>query len=431
MNGLEAAIKNALARSDRSSAEVRARIYQSSREALEAGLRKQGIEDPQVVAGHRQRLEHLIRVIEANERERLLSLVAEQEKKSSRAAATSDNAAALGGVQRREPSFDATPPSQDLNVRKSPEPNEVEPEVRVDAAAEKRSPAEPSVKPPKTVSASEKTERSEPRLATDDHFDVVADENAGAYDLTNAGRRDENLAFKPEPIVVHKKRRGFFARLMIIFTLLAFAILGAAWVYSSGVLIGAEQRDQSVPNPPPVIEEEDFDGTEGSAIDENLQPVTQQLSGSFSADWLEVFNAEKNLGSLKAGSSVSTEAVQLPSGRALRVSSNSASTSGDLVFDVPVDLMRQVTGRAATIAITLQSSSDVPTQVAVDCDFKSLGNCSRHRFTAMPERSDMLIDARFTDTIVANAAGKITLNADVIGNGGAVNIYSIRILPST
>src|SRR5690606_28353356 len=107
-----------------------------------------------------------------------------------------------GGVQRREPSFDAPPPSQGLNVRKSPEPDVVEPEVRVDAAAEKRSPAEPSVKPSKTVSASEKTERSEPRLAADDHFDIVNDENAGAYDLTNAGRRDEELAFKPEPIVV-------------------------------------------------------------------------------------------------------------------------------------------------------------------------------------------------------------------------------------
>ena len=431
MNGLEAAIKNALARSDRSSAEVRARIYQSSREALEAGLRKQGIEDPQVVAGHRQRLEHLIRVIEANERERLLSLVAEQEKKASQSAPSSNNAPTLGGVQRREPSFGATPPSQDQILRKAPEPNVVEPEVRGEPAPQKGSHAEPETSAATNKRTPDVQHRSEPRLAADDRIDTLPDDNAGAYDLTNAGRRDEDLAFKPEPIVVHKKRRGFFARLMIIFTLIAFAILGAAWIYTSGVLIGAEQRDQSVPNPPPVVEEEDFDGDENSAVDETLRPVTQQLSGSFSADWLEVFDAEKNLGSLKAGASVSTEAVQLPSGRALRVSSRSATTSGDLVFDVPVDLMRQVTGRAATIAITLQSSSDTPTQIAVDCDFKGLGNCSRHRFTAMPERSDMLIDARFTNTIVANAGGKITLNADVIGNGGAVNVYSIRILPST
>ena len=39
MSGLETAIRNALARSERANAEVRARIYQSARNALEAGLR--------------------------------------------------------------------------------------------------------------------------------------------------------------------------------------------------------------------------------------------------------------------------------------------------------------------------------------------------------------------------------------------------------
>lgn len=78
MSGLETAIRNALEKSDRSNAEVRARIYQSSRQALEAGLRKQGIDDPQIVAQQRQRLESLIHLIENEERNRLLDRVEQQ-----------------------------------------------------------------------------------------------------------------------------------------------------------------------------------------------------------------------------------------------------------------------------------------------------------------------------------------------------------------
>ena len=78
MSGLETAIRNALEKSDRSNAEVRARIYQSSRQALEAGLRKQGIDDPQVVSQQRQRLEGLIHQIENEERNRLLDRVEQQ-----------------------------------------------------------------------------------------------------------------------------------------------------------------------------------------------------------------------------------------------------------------------------------------------------------------------------------------------------------------
>lgn len=71
MSGLETAIRNALARSERANAEVRARIYQSARHALEAGLRKQEINDPETMAAQRHRLEATIREIETEERARL------------------------------------------------------------------------------------------------------------------------------------------------------------------------------------------------------------------------------------------------------------------------------------------------------------------------------------------------------------------------
>lgn len=71
MSGLETAIRTALENSDRDNPEVRARIYQSARQALEAGLRKQDITDTEVVAHHRHRLESTIHAIEGEERDRL------------------------------------------------------------------------------------------------------------------------------------------------------------------------------------------------------------------------------------------------------------------------------------------------------------------------------------------------------------------------
>ena len=79
MNGLETAIRNALERSDRTNAETRARIYQSARQALESGLRKQNINDAEMVAHQRHRLEALIHAIEQEERSRLDHVVSPPE----------------------------------------------------------------------------------------------------------------------------------------------------------------------------------------------------------------------------------------------------------------------------------------------------------------------------------------------------------------
>ena len=68
MSGLETAIRHALERSDRANSETRARIYQSARNALEAGLRKQDVHDPNVIAQQRHRLEAIIHAIEVEER---------------------------------------------------------------------------------------------------------------------------------------------------------------------------------------------------------------------------------------------------------------------------------------------------------------------------------------------------------------------------
>src|SRR5262245_12026291 len=75
VSGLETAIRNALERAERANPDIRARIYQSARQALDAGLRKQDVTDAETVAAQRQRLEATIRTIEGEERRRLQSNV--------------------------------------------------------------------------------------------------------------------------------------------------------------------------------------------------------------------------------------------------------------------------------------------------------------------------------------------------------------------
>ncbi|WP_421404985.1 hypothetical protein [Agrobacterium fabrum] len=380
MSGLETAIRNALEKSDRSNAEVRARIYQSSRQALEAGLRKQGIDDPQVVAQQRQRLESLIHLIENEERNRLLDRVEQQLRPP----------APESPVEHDHAVDPVSQPAHHDHVAVEPELRGETRDVRPGAAAIAQEPpngGRRNGKPPRRGSSA----------------------------------ADSSLAFRPEGAVGRRKRRGLFARLFIYLTLLAFIGFGAWWVYSSGLLLSPEQRDTSVPNPPAQVQAEDFNGTE---------PAPSLSAGrGFSDDWVEVFNAERGSSGVSAGPRASVENVATPAGKVIRVTSKSVAQDGAVSVEVPVEVMRDMAGKSSTISITLQSSSDRQTQVSVSCDFATLGDCSRHRFTATAERADMLLNTTFERSLAPNAPGKIFINSDIDGSGRPINLYSVRILP--
>ncbi|WP_296065680.1 hypothetical protein [uncultured Agrobacterium sp.] len=384
MSGLETAIRNALEKSDRSNAEVRARIYQSSRQALEAGLRKQGIDDPQVVAQQRQRLEGLIHQIENEERNRLLDRVEQQLRPP---------AETLTPESLRQDDHSVDPVSETA----SHDHMAVEPELRGET---------------RDVRPGTATVASAP-IKTGRRGDKAAKRGSSAA--------DSSLAFRPEGAVGRRKRRGLFARLFIYVTILAFIGFGAWWVYSSGLLLSPEQRDTSVPNPPAQVQAEDFNGTE---------PAPSLSAGrGFSDDWVEVFNAERGSSGVSAGPRATVENIATPAGKALRVTSKSVAQDGAVSIEVPVEVMRDMAGKSSTISLTLQSSSDRQTQVSVSCDFSTLGDCSRHRFTATAERADMLLNATFERSIAPNAPGKVFINSDIDGSGRPVNLYSVRILP--
>lgn len=384
MSGLETAIRSALERSDRANAEIRARIYQSARHALEAGLRKQNINDPETVAQQRHRLETVIHGIEQEERGRL---------------------AASSRTEPEAPAMDG-PPASPSDRRDPPSVDDHGMELR---AERHRQPA------PSGDMSDLRAERGGRTLDDQDGVEPASQSAAAAH--------PQSLDIRPEAVIHHKKRRrGFFSRFFIFTVLLVTVGMGAWWVYTSGLLMTAAERDTSVPNPPPRAEEEDFSG--------NVlpQPQPQPLDQGFSDEWIEVFTP-KQIEAVKPRGNALVDVVTTGDGPAVQLVSRSADADGSVAITIPVDVLRDMAGRVSTIALTLQSVSDKPVQISVECNFDRLGDCSRHRFTVNPEKADILFQIDFERAIAPATPGQLLVNGDLSGQGQGVNLYSVRVLP--
>ncbi|MBB4288305.1 hypothetical protein GGE16_000321 [Rhizobium leguminosarum] len=392
MSGLETAIRTALENSERDNPEVRARIYQSARQALEAGLRKQDITDTEVVAHHRHRLESTIHAIEGEERDRL-------------------------------------------------HPRQRPPEV----------PVPPVVEMPPAVHRAEVDDIDSPALSGETRAPEVIfgrrdeasldDVHAGSADHLAAapvgeerlarGQRATNMDFRPERAAGRRKPRKFFSRLLVWCVLLAFVGIGAWWAHTSGLLLTAAERDTSVANPPASTQPEDFTGNDdsaGNAASPTDQPVTIDPQNSFSADWIPVFKPD-DADKIKSSPRAHTEKITENDGPAIRLISESGAADGNIAISVPASVLQQLAGKSSTIALTLQSTSDEPTQVTVECNFQTLGNCARHRFNVTREKSDALLQVKFDRSLAPNAPGTLTINSDLDGKARGINLFAIRILP--
>lgn len=406
MSGLETAIRTALENSDRDSAEVRARIYQSARQALEAGLRKQDITDADVVAHHRHRLETTIHTIESEERARL--------------------------HPRQGPPEVPVPP-----VVEMPEPrHHVE-----EPAHRAQEPVYRAHEDDNLAVTGETRGYNVARHVDDASLDGVhassADQLGAAPDGEMRGEtratpdRRGGMDFRPERAAVRRKPRKFFSRLLVWCVALAFIGTGAWWVYTSGLLMTAAERDTSVANPPASTQPEDFNGEDAagnSASPHSDEPVTIDPQNSFSADWIEIFKPS-DADKIQAGARARTENVTETEGPAVRLTSESANTDGNVSISVPANVLQQLAGKSSTIALTLQSTTDEPTQITVECDFQSLGNCARHRFNVTREKSDALLQLRFDRSLAPNSPGRLMINSDVDGKARGINLFAVRILP--
>ncbi len=393
MSGLETAIRTALENSDRDNPEVRARIYQSARQALEAGLRKQDITDTEVVAHHRHRLESTIHAIEGEERDRL--------------------------HPRQRPPEVPVPP-----VVEMPAPPVHQAEIdQFDGPMVSGETRAPDVAP----SRGDESSLDDVHAGSADHLAAAP---VGEERLTR-GQRATNMDFRPERAAGRRKPRKFFSRLLVWCVLLAFIGIGAWWAHTSGLLMTAAERDTSVANPPASTRPEDFTGDDdsaGNAASHTDQPVTIDPQNSFSADWIPLFKPE-DADKIQSGPRARTEKIAENDGPAIRLISESGTADGNISISVPPSVLQQLAGKSSTIALTLQSTTDEPTQITVECNFQTLGNCARHRFTVTREKSDALLQVKFDRSLAPNSPGTLTINSDLDGKARGINLFAIRILP--
>jgi hypothetical protein len=393
VSGLETAIRTALENSDRDNPEVRARIYQSARQALEAGLRKQDITDTEVVAHHRHRLESTIHAIEGEERDRL--------------------------HPRQRPPEVPVPP-----VVEMPAPPVHQAQVdEFDGPMVSGETRAPDVAP----NRGDESSLDDVHAGSADHLAAAP---VGEERLAR-GQRATNMDFRPERAAGRRKPRKFFSRLLVWCVLLAFIGIGAWWAHTSGLLMTAAERDTSVANPPASTQPEDFTGNDdsaGNAASHTDQPVTIDPQNSFSADWIPLFKPE-DADKIQSGPRARTEKIVENDGPAVRLISESGTADGNISISVPPSVLQQLAGKSSTIALTLQSTTDEPTQITVECNFQTLGNCARHRFNVTREKSDALLQVKFDRSLAPNSPGTLTINSDLDGKARGINLFAIRILP--
>jgi len=461
VSGLETAIRNALDRSDRGDAQARARIYQSARQALEAGLRRQGVGDALIIMQQQKRLEDKIGEIEKEEIDRLAQAAAEP--------VLPEDAVAVGPMSREpveQPSAEEafllegamreadlaargrqTPPQVELSperpaqVASRPQPAIFHEASATQQASTRQDPAAvgPAVTPPAgshgpqfdgpgsggpdfggpqfdgpRVSASDGlTERLEaPQVAALDpargrksRRGKVQEEDAS--DSAGRGRSARGRRGKG------RKRRSFLS--FILTWLITLAVVAAAcwWFYTSGMV-------QSVLQDALQAADRAARGQGGGG---SFDP-----RGGFSDDWAAVFSPA-DIKKLKVGGQASAQAVAGSDGPAIRLTSSTPDQAGDVVVEVPAEVLRQMAAKTSTIALTIQSGANQAVQLSVRCDFGSLGECPRHRFTATQERLEALFSVTFDRTLAPNAPGRLLLNVGIDGADKAVLLYSVRILP--
>nr|CAD6603554.1 regulator [Rhizobium sp. TCK] len=418
MSGLETAIRNALEKSERTNPDVRARIYQSARQALDAGLKKQGVSDEQVVLAQHQRLEQKIREIEFEERKAVAAAA------STPAAATPPAAPRVAPAEAPAATSPAVSPaahpiappvssgvSRDASRSTASRPQDDAPLL----GGATRDAARDISSAPGVASASGLASL---RAARDIPFEAAQEPQAAPLPVGEAREpkrpRDETLLeTRPERTAKPRRRRGFLSVLLAWLVFFILVGLAAWWAYSSGLVQQSLQQA--------------LDAAERTAGDPSSDLGDRGPQNGFSEDWTEIFSGDTN--TLEGGAAARLEPVAIQGTTAARVMSGASTSEGDVSIPVPAEILQELAGKSSTIALTVQSAAETPVQFSVRCDFGSLGACPRHRFTARQERADVLLRVTFERSITPNAPGRLVVNTGLEGAEAAILLHSVRVLP--
>jgi hypothetical protein len=419
---MEAAIRGALDKAGIPGAQARRRIYDSARAALDRSLERQGITDPERVDDHRHRLELLIAEIEAE-----WTPPAAEEPAPEAAAPSVELPADTGPGEAEAP---ATPrPVYDVEAVLGPEHDQ--PEVahvsRDNTAAGAEAPQQAA---PAVSSVSQRPSAPAAGANLDFAPDARDHEGAGAPVSVTAEERPAHIkapasgSGKPAKKVKtpkprkEKRWRPVFASIFSAAVMLSFLGIGVWWLIESGALKSAAERDTGVPNPPPSLSRDDFAGG----------PQQLNPGSGFSGEWANVFTPGRD-GTPEVRGNARAEVIEEEESTALRISSGSGDTSGEVLVPLGPEVMQALAGRQSVLALTVRSASPETTQIYVKCEFSVLGDCGRRRFDVTYDTTDVLFSLDFDRALAPNEGGYLVINSDISGAGKSIDLLAVRIRP--
>tara|TARA_R110000751_G_scaffold95381_3_gene186366 strand:+ start:35704 stop:37047 length:1344 start_codon:yes stop_codon:yes gene_type:complete len=446
LKAFETAIRNALQKADDSNPELRARIYDSARNALSNSHTKQGKWGSDSAREQTRKLEALINAIEADYQKRPRrsaaagpkSVLQDVPPQAPITNSTSKQAAPKQGAPKQPAQKQATTVNDGSNISLadddvqiggqmrsgSPRPNQTRPNpVRSNPARSNTAPlnaarSEPGrYNPSRSGPSRANAPRSKPGAAGRSRDGLQLDAPERIVD----GQRPDAMLFNDDARsaarpVREKRRRPFFAIILVSALVLAAVGIGFLWVIFSGLMLSPEQRDTSVPNPPATINGDAFVGNPSA-------------DGEFSGEWIDVFTPE-DISRVAGRGSVKAALIESNGRSALQVVSQSPDIQGEVLFELGRGILDTLAGSQALVAMTLRSSTDATTQIYVKCQLPGGGDCGRRRFDVTYETNDIVFSLDLSN--VRNGGGEsgiLALNSDVSGSNKGINIYAIRIRP--
>ena len=182
------------------------------------------------------------------------------------------------------------------------------------------------------------------------------------------------------------------------------------------------------------VEDYLFSDTKNDGRVTSLDPAAGQADNS---DYITILEAgdpsalvTAGRGTAKIVNERNTDMLRIVS---VRESGNQISAAKPIQLKIKPGVLEQISGKQVTIEIYAKSGGSGPAAFAIECQLGGLGNCGRKRFRVglQPEAAVFSVAMRADDGSGENAhlaiSTDITSNAEITGEGDAVDIIYVRL----
>lgn len=157
--------------------------------------------------------------------------------------------------------------------------------------------------------------------------------------------------------------------------------------------------------------------------DGNLEFTSQAVGARQGSNWITIFSPE-DVSTVRVGDGA--QARLSADGRATYLQIASSNVDSVTSFDVGLGILQEFMGKDAIIIVRAKTPDGEKTDMAISCDFNTLGKCTRKRFTVTGEVQDFIFDYTFPNKSVRQP-GAISIVSDIEGRGRALNLVAIQI----